>query len=232
MEVAKPLVKPGISRILSRFNVLIFALALFFTLWSMAFSPVKYYTIFGMVVMVGSLCYYIYRKTGSRGVLVLMGAVGVGILSAIIFSFEWGLSPWFNHNDISHVILTFSAFSVYKGAVLIMEGSIIGSWISEFVWKSYNHSFEISCVFSYVWKLIIFHGPFSLPYSYHAERFVWRGSGTTLHYGFSFGVGPCHWWSSWSRSLDWCRFGHWIYTDGPLPGTSILTKERCLHWIW
>ena len=127
MEVAKPLVKPKISRILSRFNVLIFALALFLTLWSMAFSPVKYYTIFGMVVMVGSLCYYIYRKTGSRGVLVLMGAVGVGFLSAIIFSFEWGLSPWFNHNDISHVILTFSAFSVYKGAALIMEGSIIGS---------------------------------------------------------------------------------------------------------
>ena len=127
MEVAKPLVKPGISRILSRFNVLIFALALFFTLWSMAFSPVKYYTIFGMVVMVGSLCYYIYRKTGSKGVLVLMGAVGVGFLSAIVFSFEWGLSPWFNHNDISHVILTFSAFSVYKGAALILEGSIIGS---------------------------------------------------------------------------------------------------------
>ncbi len=126
MEIARPFVKPGIYRFLSMFNVLIFVLALFFTLWSMAFAPVKYYTIFGMVVMVGSLCYFIYRKTENKGVLVLMSAVGVGILSAIIFSFEWGLSPWFNHNDISHIILSVSAFSLYKGAALIMDSSVIG----------------------------------------------------------------------------------------------------------
>ena len=126
IEIAKPYVKPGISRFISRFNVLIFVLALFFTLWSMAFAPVKYYMIFGMVVMVGSLCFFIYRKTESRGVLFLMSAVGVGVLSAIIFSFEWGLSPWFNHNDISHLILSLSAYSFYKGATLIMDGSVIG----------------------------------------------------------------------------------------------------------
>jgi len=126
MEIARPFVKPLISRLLSIFNVLIFVIALFFTLWSMAFAPVKYYMIFGMVVMVGSLCYFIYRKTESRGVLVLMCAVGFGVLSAIIFSFEWGLSPWFNHNDISHLILSLSAFSFYKGATLIMDGSVIG----------------------------------------------------------------------------------------------------------
>lgn len=122
IELAKSLVKPVVARVFSLFNILIFVLALFFTLWSMAFTPVKYYMIFGMVGMVGSLCYFIYRKTGSRGVLVLMGAVGIGILSAIIFSFEWGLSPWFNHNDISHVILSFSAFGIYKGVALIIEG--------------------------------------------------------------------------------------------------------------
>ena len=126
MEIAKPFVKPLISRLISLFNVLIFVLALFFTLWSMAFAPVKYYMLFGMVVMVGSVCYFIYRKTGNKGVLVLMGGVGVGVISAIIFSFEWGLSPWFNHNDISHVILIFSAFSIYKGATLLMDGSVIG----------------------------------------------------------------------------------------------------------
>ncbi len=120
-EVAKPLVRPGISRIISRFNLLIFAIALFYTLWTMAFSPVKYFTIYGMLVVVGSLSYFVYHRTGNRGMLILMGAVGVGFLSAIIFSFEWGLSPWFNHNDISHLILTFSAYHIYRGAELIME---------------------------------------------------------------------------------------------------------------
>ena len=126
LEVAKPMVKPNVARIIIRVNLLILAIAFFYTLWTLAFSPVKYYTIFGMLLVVGSLSYYIYRKTESRAMLILMGAVGVGFLSAIIFSLEWGLSPWFNHRDISHVILSFSAFSLYKGAALIMDGSIIG----------------------------------------------------------------------------------------------------------
>ena len=126
LEVARPYIKKGIARNISRFNVLLFALALFFTLWSKAFSPVTYYTTFGMVVVVGSLCYYIYQKTRSKGTLILMGAVMLGFISALIFSFEWGLSPWFNHRDISHMILCFSAYYMYKGTVLIM-GSVIGS---------------------------------------------------------------------------------------------------------
>jgi len=126
LELARPYIKKGVTRIISRFNILLFALALFFTLWSMAFSPVKYYTTFGMVVVVGSLCYYIYQKTGSKGTLILMGAVLLGFISALIFSLEWGLSPWFNHRDISHVILCFSAYLMYKGTMRIM-GSVIGS---------------------------------------------------------------------------------------------------------
>lgn len=126
LEVARPLVKPKVTLWVSRITMLVFLVALFYTLWTLAFSPVKYYTIFGMLMVVGSLSYYIYRKTDNRAMLVLMGAVGVGFLSAIIFSFEWGLSPWFNHQDISHVILSFSAFSLYKGAALIMDGSLIG----------------------------------------------------------------------------------------------------------
>jgi len=125
IEISRPMFKPWFPRLVSRFNILIFALAVFYTLWTMAFSPVKYYTIYGMLVVVGSFSYFLYRKTGSRGMLVLLGAVGVGFLSAIVFSFEWGLSPWFNHKDISHVILSLSAFSFYKGAALIMDGSMI-----------------------------------------------------------------------------------------------------------
>ncbi|MCP4313279.1 MAG: hypothetical protein GY790_18630 [Bacteroidetes bacterium] len=122
IELAKPLIKPVYSRLVARVNLLILSLALLYTLYTLAFSGVKYYTIFGMFVVVGSFSYLIYQKTERRrGVVRLMVGVGVGLISAFIFSFEWGLSPWFNHNDISHVILSFSAFSLYKGAVLIIE---------------------------------------------------------------------------------------------------------------
>ena len=121
LEVAKPMVKPIVTRIISRFNLLILAFAFFYTLWTLAFSPVKYYTIFGMVVVVGSLSFFIYQRTSSKGVVKVMGAVAIGLLSALIFSYELGLSPWFNHNDISHIILSYSAFIMYKGAALILN---------------------------------------------------------------------------------------------------------------
>ncbi|MEN8228372.1 MAG: hypothetical protein ABFS38_09485 [Bacteroidota bacterium] len=123
LELARPLIKPGVTRLIARLNMLILIVALFFTLWTLAFSPVQYYTIFGMVVIVGSFSFYIFQKTGSRGVVRFIFAVGLGLVSALVFSYGWGLSPWFNHNDISHVILSFSTLIIYKGAALILESS-------------------------------------------------------------------------------------------------------------
>lgn len=121
IELSRPLVRPSISRTVARMNMAIMLFALAYTLITLAFSAVKYYTIFGMVVVVGSLSFVVFQKTGSRGMVKLMVGIAVGLLSAVVFSYEWGLSPWFNHNDISHVILSFSALSLYKGAVLILE---------------------------------------------------------------------------------------------------------------
>ncbi len=119
--LSRPLLKPGVSLLASRVNFLILSLALLYTLYSLAFSAVKYYAIFGMLLVVGSLSYVIFHKTESRGVVKLMIGVGVGTLSALIFSFGWGFGPWFNHNDISHLILSFSTISLYQGAVLIID---------------------------------------------------------------------------------------------------------------
>lgn len=120
VELSRPLVKPWFSRWVGIINILILALAIFFTLWTLAFLPVTCYSLFGIVVLVGSFSYYTYHKTRKKGVGWLMVAVGVGFISALVFSFEWGLSPWFNHNDLSHVILSFSAFGMYRGASLIL----------------------------------------------------------------------------------------------------------------
>jgi len=121
LELAKPLVKKGFVKFIGRLNLLILAFALFYTIWTLAFSPVQYYTIFGMVAIVGAFSFYIYQKTGSKGVARFMMAIGVGMISAFVFSFKWGFSPWFNHNDICHVVLSFSALVFYKGASLVLD---------------------------------------------------------------------------------------------------------------
>lgn len=120
LELARPLIRPGFTRLIARLNLLILSIALFVSLWTLAFSPVKLYTIFGMFVVVGSLSFFIFQKTGSKGAVRIMVAVVLGLISAFIFSYEWGLSPWFNHNDICHVILSFGTISIYKGASLVL----------------------------------------------------------------------------------------------------------------
>lgn len=125
VEMSRPLFRPGISRLITTFTLIFLAISMYYTLWTSAFSPVKYYTIFGMLAVVGTLSYIIYHHTHNRSMIILMTAIGIGFLSAVIFSFGWGLGPWLNHNDISHLILTYSAYGLYKGAVLFMETSAL-----------------------------------------------------------------------------------------------------------
>ena len=121
IEISNTLIKPFYSRMVTWINLLFLLMALFYTIWTLDFIAVKYYTTFGMLAVVGSLSYLIYQKTGSRGVVSLMIAVGIGLVSVVVFSYEWGFSPWFNHNDISHVILTISALILYKGASQLLD---------------------------------------------------------------------------------------------------------------
>jgi hypothetical protein len=126
LGIAATFMKKGIMMTVTLLNLMGLLLAIFLTYRSIAFNPVKYYTIFGLVLLSGSLSVLIYRRTGNRAVLVLMGGVGIGFLSAIIFSLQWGLSHWFNHRDVSHIILCFSVYFVYKGVAMHLN-SVISS---------------------------------------------------------------------------------------------------------
>jgi hypothetical protein len=72
-------------------------------------------------VIVGSMSYILYRRTGNRAMVMLLMAVGIGSVSAVVFATGWGVSPWFNHKDISHLIISISVLFIYKGAARILD---------------------------------------------------------------------------------------------------------------
>lgn len=123
LELSRPLVKIGFVKFIGRLNLLILAFAIFYTIWTLTFSAVQYYTIFGMIAIVGTFSFFIFHNTGSKGAARFLVAVGVGVISAFVFNFKWGISPWFNHNDICHVLITCSVFVFYKGAALILDSN-------------------------------------------------------------------------------------------------------------
>lgn len=124
LEVARPLLSTRTFQLLSWFNLIICIPVLAITIWSVDFTPVKYYAIFGLVVLSSLLCLYIYQRTGNKGVLLLVGGVGIGFISAIIYSLGWGFSAWFNHRDLGHIILCFAVYYMYRGADGIMKSMI------------------------------------------------------------------------------------------------------------
>lgn len=120
-ELARPLMKPIYLYLVAVINLVALATAIYHISRTLAFSAVKYYCVFGLILLAGSLGYIVFRKTGNRGVIMLLAGLATGIISMVIFSFTWGLSPWFNHNDISHLLLCFSVLILLKGALLILR---------------------------------------------------------------------------------------------------------------
>jgi hypothetical protein len=120
VELARPLVRTSLCRILIGINLLVLLIALVFTVGSLSFVAVQYYIAFGMVAVVGSLSFILYLRTGDKGPATFLIAVGIGLVSAVIFRYEWGLGPWFNHKDISHLVLTLSALVIYRGALIVL----------------------------------------------------------------------------------------------------------------
>lgn len=126
LRPAAPFLRRSMVRMISLLNILTFLAALIWALRTIDFDPVKYYSVFGLVLLTGFISIHLYRQTGNRGVLFLMGGVGLGFVSAITFSLQWGFSHWFNHRDVSHMILCFSIYLVYRGCVSLV-GSVAAS---------------------------------------------------------------------------------------------------------
>ncbi len=121
LEVASPLITRGLKRAAAWMNVIFLIIALCCMFRYMTFEAVKYYTIFGMLLVAGSMSLYIYNLTGQRGLVVLMMGIATGMVASLVYSNQLGLSPWFNHNDISHVVLSFSVLVINRGVVLILQ---------------------------------------------------------------------------------------------------------------
>lgn len=91
------------------------------TLVSQNFFFVEVHSAYGLLVVVSGFNFYIYYNTKSKGSKLFLIAVGFSAISALVFMNKWGISKWFNHFDISHVVMTISAWYFYRGAKYILK---------------------------------------------------------------------------------------------------------------
>ena len=101
------------------------------TFSTLNFFFVEVHSAYGLLIIANSFNFVVYRKTGSQASKLFLIAVGISVISALIFMNEWGISPWFNHFDISHILMSCSAFVFYKGSMKmiddpLMNGVVVG----------------------------------------------------------------------------------------------------------
>lgn len=119
IEYASPFIGKKIGRVLKWVNLLELTIFITITILTLNFFFVESHTTYGLLIVVASLHFYVYRKTKSEASRLFLIAVGIAAISAIIYMNQWGISKWFNHSDISHVLLMVTAYLFYLGSAKI-----------------------------------------------------------------------------------------------------------------
>jgi hypothetical protein len=118
---AKPLIKPKIGNFFAWMNIIELSTFVIVTFTTLNFFFVEVHSAYGLLVIVTSFNFVVYRKRKSEASKLFLIAVGISAISALIFMNEIGISKWFNHYDISHILMSISAFVFYKGSLKMIE---------------------------------------------------------------------------------------------------------------
>ncbi len=118
---AKPHIKPKVGKIFAWMNLIELATFVIITFSTLNFFFVEVHSAYGLLIIVTSFNLVTYTKTKSEASKLFLIAVGISVISALIFMNEWGISIWFNQYDISHTLMAVSAFVFYKGSLKMIN---------------------------------------------------------------------------------------------------------------
>lgn len=117
---ARPLTGERLGRIFGRVNIIELVAFMIISLVTLNFFYVQAHAGYGLVVVVTSFCAYVYYHTRDAGSAWMLGGVGVSAIASLVYMNQWGIGPWFNHFDISHVFMAMATLLMYRGAHLML----------------------------------------------------------------------------------------------------------------
>ncbi len=126
---AKPLVKPKIGNFFAWMNLIELTTFIVITFSTLNFFFVEVHSAYGLLIIVTSFNTVAFLKTKTEASKLFLIAVGISAFSALIFINEWGISKWFNHFDISHILMSCSAFVFYKGSLKMINDPLANEGI-------------------------------------------------------------------------------------------------------
>lgn len=122
IEYSKPLLKGRWHHFFGYFNLIELATFAFLSYYYLDFKFVEIHSGYGLIVFVLAFSIYnfIQREEGDRAAAKnFIFAVGFAAMGGLVFMTKSGVSPWLNHNDISHIFLCVAAGYFYEGTLKI-----------------------------------------------------------------------------------------------------------------
>lgn len=118
---AQPILRPQLGRFFAIFNIIELVSLITIVLISLDFFFVEAHAAYGLLVIVSSFEFYVYFKTKNEGSRLLLIAVAISALAATVHLTGFTIHMWFNHLDLSHVLMAGAAYVYYLGAIKIKE---------------------------------------------------------------------------------------------------------------
>ena len=116
LQHSKPYIGLRLFNFLRILNLVELLFMIPFVLSTMNFFFVELHATFGLLVMVFSLELFLYLKTQQAESRLMVLGVGISSLAAIVHLSGFTINRWFNHLDLSHLFMAFSAFVFFLAA--------------------------------------------------------------------------------------------------------------------
>jgi len=118
LKEMEPVMKPSMINSVRIFFILQVFLFVFLIInpFTRNFIYVQLCSVISLVALVLPLQIFHYTKTKAKASKFFIISILMGLLPAVVFNFKLGFGVWFNHNDISHIIMVFMMYFMYLGA--------------------------------------------------------------------------------------------------------------------
>jgi hypothetical protein len=114
----RPSIKESLFKILLIINYIQIGIALILTYIIHSFIVVEIHSAISLLLIVSVLEAIHYKNTKSALSKYILIGVGVTVLAVLVHVFKLVISVWFNHLDLSHIIMCGSIYCFYRGVKL------------------------------------------------------------------------------------------------------------------
>ena len=128
---AKPILRWGLGRFFAILNIIELITLITVVLFTLNFFFVEAHAAYGLLVVVSSFELFIYLRTKNEGSRFLLIAVAISALAATVHLTKFAPHVWFNHLDLSHVLIAIAAYFFYLGTMRIKENFIVSPEIDD-----------------------------------------------------------------------------------------------------